>query len=164
MANFDKAIIKTLENEGGDFITNDSTDRGGLTKYGISQKSYPEVDIANLTESNARDIYKRDYWDKVRGDDISSQSIADSIFDMAVNMGAHTSSKLCQRAIKGIDVDGQIGPVTISMLNILDERVFLYQFSNEVIKYYISIVTHNSSQGKYLLGWMNRALKITKGI
>lgn len=56
-------------------------------KYGISQRSYPNVDIRNLTEQQAKAIYKRDYWDKVKADDINSQVIAENIFDTAVNMG-----------------------------------------------------------------------------
>lgn len=54
MANFNDAIVKTLAKEGGAKFTDIAGDRGGATKYGISQAAYPNVDIRNLTEASAR--------------------------------------------------------------------------------------------------------------
>ena len=66
MANFSKAIVKTLAKEGGAIFTDDPNDAGGATKYGISQRAYPNVDIRNLTEQQAREIYGilREKWNK----------------------------------------------------------------------------------------------------
>ena len=50
---------------------NDPKDPGGETNYGISKRAYPDVDIKNLTEDGAKDIYKRDYWDKNKCEDLS---------------------------------------------------------------------------------------------
>jgi len=94
MADFNKCIGKTLAHEGGAKYTNDPTDRGGETKYGISKRSYPQEDIKNLTEERAKELYKRDYWDRIRGDDIKDEAIAFNIFDCAVNMGVRTASRL----------------------------------------------------------------------
>lgn len=85
MADFEKAIQKILRSEGG--YVNDPNDKGGETKYGISKRSYPNVDIKNLTLAGAKAIYKRDFWDKVGGDLINDQSIADLLVDSAVNEG-----------------------------------------------------------------------------
>ena len=106
MANFDKAIERVLINEGG--YVNDPNDAGGETKYGISKRAYPGVDIKNLTTDEAKAIYKKDYWDKIKGDNINSDEIAYEIFDTAVNMGVRTSSKIAQMVV-GAYPDGFIG-------------------------------------------------------
>ena len=109
MADFNKAIGKTLSKEGGSRFTDDPQDRGGATKYGISQRSYPNLDIRNLTEHQAREIYKRDFWDRVRGDEVSSQPVAENLFDTCVNMGVRTGSRLAQLAVDVQPADGVIG-------------------------------------------------------
>lgn len=158
MADFDLAIEKTLKHEGGSAITNDPDDRGGLTRYGISQRSYPELDISTITEAQAKEIYKRDYWDVVKGDQIQPQSVAQSIFDFAVNAGPAVSIKLAQKAA-GAAPDGYIGPITLKAWNGAHEALFAARFALEKIAYYRDICTRNSSQRKFLLGWINRSLE-----
>lgn len=158
MADFDVAVSKTIIHEGGSRITNDPDDSGGLTKYGISQRSYPDVDIRNLSEQQAKDIYKRDYWDKVKADEINSQAVAANIFDTAVNMGPRTASRLAQIALDLQPVDGIIGKQSIAALNAKDEEVFIAEYTIAKIARYAHICNKNKSQKKYLLGWVNRAL------
>ena len=57
---FDRALAAVLDWEGA--VTNDAADPGGLTKYGISQRAYPSLDIASLTVEQAAVIYHQDYW------------------------------------------------------------------------------------------------------
>ena len=125
MADFEAAIVKTLINEGGAKVTDDPEDRGGLTKFGISQRSYPNVDIRNLTEQQAKEIYKRDFWDKVKADDIQSQEMAENLFDTAVNMGPRTASRLAQLALDIEPIDGIIGQKTIAALNAKSAEIFI---------------------------------------
>ena len=159
MANFETAVDKTLVSEGGSKFTDDPDDGGGATKYGISQRSFPDEDIRNLTEARAKEIYKEHYWDKVRGDDITSQIIAEAIFDTAVNMGVRTGSKLAQRCLKIEPDDGRIGPQSLGVINVADETMFLATFALKKIERYARICTRDASQKKYLLGWINRTLK-----
>ncbi|HMY41320.1 MAG TPA: glycosyl hydrolase 108 family protein, partial [Marinagarivorans sp.] len=120
MADFELAIVKTLAREGGSKYTETPGDTGGATKFGISQRAYPQLNIKNLTEAEAKAIYKRDYWDKIKGDLIANQGIAESIFDFAVNAGIKTASKLAQAAACEISavnrppsfIDGVIGNAT----------------------------------------------------
>jgi len=156
MANFLLVIDKTLENEG--LLSNDPNDTGKLTKYGISQKAYPNEDIQNLTLERAKELYKRDYWDKIKGDSIYDQTIAESIFDFAVNSGVGTSSKLSQRVI-GVQDDGIIGANTIASLNSFNEKLFIPLFTIEKIKRYRDICLKNSDQKKFFFGWVVRSLK-----
>jgi len=158
MANFDTAIVKTLAREGGSRYTEIAGDNGGATKYGISKNSYPNVDIKNLTESQARDIYRRDYWNRVRGDEITSQAIAENLFDTAVNMGVRTASRLCQSAIGIGSADGVIGPKSLAMLNKYDEKSFIALYTLAKVGRYAYICNADRSQSKFLLGWINRAL------
>lgn len=161
MADFNIAIIKILAHEGGDTFTNDTTDRGGATKYGISEKAYPDLDIRNLSEDQAKSIYRRDYWDRVHGDEIQSQIIAETIFDVCVNMGISGGSKLAQKTLSIEPADGIIGPQSLAAINAADEDLFIAKFALAKIQRYAEICRADDSQKKYLLGWLNRTLDST---
>ena len=161
MADFSLAIKKTLQHEGGDTFTNDTLDHGGATKFGISQKAYPDVDIRNLTERQAKEIYRHDYWDKVKGNDIHAQIIAETIFDVSVNMGVQVGSKLAQQTLMINPADGIIGPQSLAVINSANEDLFIAKFALAKIQRYTEIVAADSSQKKYLLGWLNRTLAST---
>lgn len=158
MALFDQAIPGLLAREGGAKFTDVPADKGGATKYGISQTAYPNLDIRSLTESQAREIYKRDYWDRVRGDDVKSQIIAEAIFDAAVNMGVRTTSRMVQHILNIEPADGIIGAVSLGKINKAVEKDFIPLFSLAKISYYASICNKDFSQTKFLLGWINRTL------
>lgn len=153
--NYRDAILKVIEHEGGAKITNHANDRGGLTKFGISQRAYPLLDIASLTLDQAIAIYKRDYWDKIQGDKIKSYSVAFSIFDQAVNRGVATAVKNAQKAI-GVKDDGVLGPATLNAINGISESLFLSKFIEISKNAYLSIVSFNPSQDVFLKGWMSR--------
>jgi len=157
MAIFDKDIIKI---EGG--LTNDRHDHGGLTKYGISQNSYPNLDIANLTVAQALDIYERDYWNRNKLSLIISQSIANQIFLLIVNEGAEHAIKIVQAALvrRGmkIVIDGKIGIVTISTINKCNPFSLSESIRVAECKHYLEIVDNEPSQEIFFRGWIRRAL------
>ena len=109
---WEKAIAFVLKMEGGEQAENNPADPGGLTKFGISQKAYPNLDIANLTKEGAMEIYKRDYWDICKCDELPTP-YAIALFDSAVNQGVGKASRILQ-SVLGVTPDGQIGPKTIS--------------------------------------------------
>lgn len=158
MADFNAAIVKTLAKEGGSKITDILNDYGGLTRYGISQRAYPALDILNLTEQQARDIYKRDYWDKVSGDRITNQIVAENLLDTAVNMGPRTASRLAQSCLNIEPADGVIGEASLVKINGVTPEYFLMSYSLAKIARYASICNKDKTQNKFLLGWINRAL------
>ena len=84
------------------------------TKYGISAASYPNVDIANLTEAQAETIYYSDYWTPMKGDSLPP-AIALIVFDGAVNQGLGTSIKCLQAALNLVQ-DGDLGPVSMGTI------------------------------------------------
>jgi len=156
MANFDGSVEKTLIHEGGYVF--DKNDRGGETNFGISKRAYPDIDIKNLTVAQAKEIYKRDYWDRVRGDEIASQRVASEIFDTAVNMGVRTASKLIQGCV-GSHPDGVIGNITLQKINAMDEELLLLRFKLAKVARYAYLAKKRPANRKFLLGWINRALE-----
>lgn len=110
MTTFDKAFEILIGHEGG--YVNDLADRGGETKYGISKRAYPHIDITNLTLAQAKNIYRTDYWDKVNCSSLPPD-LALLVFDAAVNNGVSAASRWLQGAAN-VAVDGAIGPKTIA--------------------------------------------------
>lgn len=108
MSAFDRAFETLIGHEGG--YVNHPRDPGGETKYGITKRTYPAEDIRNLTLERAKAIYRRDFWDKVEGDDLP-EAFAFNLFDAAVNSGVGQAIRWGQRAAHVAD-DGRIGPVT----------------------------------------------------
>ncbi len=108
MGDFTRCIRHILNEEGS--YVNHGKDPGGETKYGISKRAYPQLDIPNLTLDEAEAIYRRDYWDKVSGDSWPD-GVALLLFDTAVNMGVKTAILLLQKTVN-VEQDGIIGPVT----------------------------------------------------
>ena len=119
MKSFDEIVEQVLEHEGG--YVNDPNDLGGETNWGITKRFYPELDIKHLTRAKAKDIYRRDYWDRNNVESLP-QELWHIYFDMCVNMGKRTAVKVLQRAAnsmsKGLTIDGGLGPNTIKALEL----------------------------------------------
>lgn len=156
MANFSKALEKTLRWEGG--RVDNPLDYGGRTAYGITQKTYNQYftgDVWNIEPHQVAYIYKIGYWNKIKGDLIIDQDIAELLFDFAVNSGVRTASKKIQILV-GVEADGIIGKQTIEAINKANSgRLFRMLFDVRVA-YYKLIVQKNPSQKVFLRGWMNR--------
>ena len=108
---FSSVIEMVLHHEGG--YVNHPNDPGGETKYGISKRAYPEIDIASLTEEDAGEIYFKDYWSKIKGDDLP-RGVTCVVMDYGVNSGISRASKALQRACGIKEGDGIIGPHTLA--------------------------------------------------
>ena len=157
MKNFDEIIEQVLEHEGG--YVNDPKDLGGETKYGITKRFYPELNIKELTIEKAKQIYKQDYWDKNKVESLP-QNLWHIYFDMCVNMGKRTAVKVLQRAAvnkgRDIEVDGGLGPMTIGALKGVElDRVRAFR-----VKYYVDLITARPEQEKFFLGWFRRATEV----
>lgn len=152
MADFSTAIPGLLKREGGPVFTEDPDDPGGATKFGISQRAYPKINVRALTEDMAIQLYRADYWSKIRGDEIHSQAVAEAVFDAAVNQGPGTAARWLQE-IAGVGQDGILGPVSLAAINSLPEVETLAQFRIKRIERYCE------GNPKYLRGWILRALE-----
>lgn len=134
MDKLERCLEAVLADEGG--LSNNRQDPGGLTKYGISQRAYPTLNIAALTVEQAKAIYQRDYWNPINGDNLPT-GLDLTLFDCAVNQGVSTAIQLLQQVL-GLKVDGHLGPITLAasakaMPGLLDtfaaERALRYEFN-----------------------------------
>ena len=118
--NFESAVNKLLGLEGG--YSDHFADNGGKTMYGITEAKARRVgyrgDMRELPLDLAKQIYKRDYWDVVKADELPA-AVRYVVFDAAVNSGTGQSSKWLQRACGVVD-DGVIGPKTVAAANALN--------------------------------------------
>jgi lysozyme family protein len=165
MADFAPAFEKMLHDEGGMQLTNIPGDRGGMTYAGIARNANPDwsgwqfidrKDFGSATQL-VREFYKVNFWDRIRGDELTNQAIAETIFNFAVNTGVGVASKLAQ-LIVGVTPDGAIGAKTLERLNICTAEKFLPAYALAKISRYAQICNKDRSQSKFLLGWINRTL------
>jgi len=162
--NFLKAFTEIIGIEGG--YVNNPDDRGGETKYGISKRAYPNIDIKNLTLNKAKEIYHRDYWIATKLEQIDCYDIQLELFDTAVNMGVYKAQTILQEALnllnrnernfKDLKVDGQIGKITISAYNQVDKKILLKVLNGLQFMNYVRIVEKDKSQEVFMNGWMRR--------
>ncbi|GHT94851.1 hypothetical protein FACS1894122_11870 [Alphaproteobacteria bacterium] len=156
---FLKAFEYLMYHEGG--YSNNQADAGGETKYGISKRSYPHLDIKKLTQDQARQIYFVDFWLKGKYESINDENVALKVFDLAVNVGISQANKLIQRALRstGISVveDGIVGKITLTAINSADSTDLLAALKSEAAGYYRTIANINPSQQTFINGWLNRA-------
>ena len=118
--NFDKCLEMLLHHEGG--YVNNKHDKGGMTNLGVTKRVYDkwidrestEEEMRNLTPEDVAPIYKKNYWDRVKGDLLPS-GLDWACFDWAVNSGSGRPAKAVQRAV-GATVDGAIGKNTVALV------------------------------------------------
>ena len=152
---FDEIIKKVLEHEGG--YVNDKDDRGGETKYGITKRFYPDLDIKNLTIDDAVNIYYEDYWKPSKAS-LLPKDLRYPYFDCVVNTGQSRAVKILQQACNNknsfkIKEDGKIGAATISACKKLEaDRFISYR-----ILFYSLLISDNPTQEKFWYGWYKRA-------
>ena len=172
---FNTAFVKTVGLEGG--FDDDSEDSGNWTggkigvgelkgtKYGISAAAYPSEDIKNLTLDRAKELYKRDYWDPLKLNEIYSSNIQEEIFDTGVNMGIGSSALILQKSINyleignPVDEDSSIGSQTLTYANkwcSKDPYVFFKVLNGFQFMRYVEITKANTVKEKFAYGWMKR--------
>lgn len=175
MASFDKAIINTFKAEGG--FQKDATDNANYvnsvligTNRGISAQGYygfykkvPTVnDIKNLTVEQAKQIFKGNYWDKVCGDFIVNQSVAELMFQFVIGSGSSQISDIKDIANKvgGKSIlilnDLPITKLDAAHINTLNQELFHARMKEWRFELYNRIIAKNPAKKKFLKGWQNR--------
>jgi lysozyme family protein len=160
MADFRLAIPTVLKHEGG--YVNDPSDAGGETAYGISKRSYPHLDIARLTRTEAEVIYRDDFWAPLQLDAVKDQEVATKVFDSAVLIGKFRAVKFLQRALQNagggiVPVDGHIGPDTLRAVNAASPVLLIHAYRHLLATYYEGLAEAVPGDTKFLKGWLNRA-------
>ena len=161
MDRFEKIFDYLLKVEGG--YSNDKNDKGGKTKYGITEEDARDFgykgDMQDLTKDFAKNIYLKKYYLGNKLDKVVNDKVALSVCDFIVNGGAWGAKK-AQAALNelGFDlrVDGILGEKSLAALNEVDENKFLEKYHDLQRRYYRVLAANKPSQKKFLTGWLNR--------
>jgi len=184
MKNRDKIIMSVVGIEGG--YTNDSLDSGGQTKFGITKQVARKFGymgkMRKLPLDIAIDIYKRRYWEPIRGNellDIGGYELAHEMFEQSVNMGVGQAGKHLQRVLnalndrgrlyKDVSVDGDIGANTMRAFYAYSHkrgregRKVLTSYLNALQgAFYISLAQTREKDERFVYGWgLNRVAGVT---
>ncbi len=166
MSAFERAFRIVVGEEGG--FTADPADPGNWTegvcgkgrcsgtKFGVSAAAYPALDIAGLGLDGARVIYRRDYWDRVRGDDLPAP-LALLVFDAAVNNGVGRAVRWLQLAA-GVGADGILGEVSLAAVRTRAGQgaALLSEFQAQRLVFMASLPTWRT----FGLGWARRLCRL----
>ena len=160
-SNYDKCLKAILHHEGG--YVNHPKDPGGETNLGVTKRVYEEwggeKDMKDLLVEDVNPIYKKNYWDKCKCDDLPN-GLDLCVFDFGVNAGPGRAAKFLQRMI-GTTVDGGIGPNTLKAVESYVEEVGLetsienYQSARQ--SYYEELSTFDT----FGRGWTRRVEETT---
>ncbi len=159
---FSEALEVILHHEGG--YVNHPKDPGGETNLGVTKRVYEdfggEKEMKELVKEDVEPIYKKNYWDRVKGDDLP-EGLDLCIFDFAVNAGPGRAAKFIQRLVN-TTVDGGIGPNTLKCIN---DHVEKYGVSTTIDQY--QSARHNYYQGlstfeTFGRGWTRRVDEVTE--
>ena len=162
MSNFEKCLEIILHHEGG--YVNHPKDPGGETNLGVTKRVYEEwggtKDMKDLTVEDVAPIYKKNYWDRVKGDDLPS-GLDLCIFAFAVNAGPGRAAKMIQKMI-GVTVDGGIGPNTLRAIGLYEEEMggvaeVIAEYQKQRQAYYESLSTFDT----FGRGWTRRVDETT---
>lgn len=151
MGDFYRCIELIIAEEGG--YVNHPVDPGGETKYGISQRAYPHLNVAALTLDDAISLYQRDYWHPIHGD-VFPDGLALLLLDSAVNQGPVTAVTLLQQALcrsRTVTVDGLSGPQTEYAANAAMPRILTDFAAERALRYEFN--RHEAIFGR---GWYRR--------
>lgn len=170
MTDFEKAMKFTFEHEcvyvkghWGDMnyvkSENHAKDPGGLTKYGIDKRSHPNVDIENLTQEQATEIYRKEYWDKYHCDQLE-WPLNHVHFDNCINAGGGQAIKFLQRVCQTVD-DGAWGPNTKAAVTaackVRGTETVALQVIEAKREFYKALAKKDPEQyGEFEEGWLNR--------
>lgn len=158
--NWKQAFNLMLKSEGG--YVHHPSDPGGRTNLGVTQATWEnwvgrgsdEAEMRGLTPEKVEPMYKKKFWDAVRGDELP-MGLDYLMFDFAVNAGAGRAIKTLQTAV-GVTPDGGFGPMTMAAVQAVDPVELIERFSQAKEDFYRSLTTF-ATFGK---GWLNRVADV----
>lgn len=169
MADFYQFLPTLLQHEGG--WVDDPADPGGMTNKGVTWGTFRIVaesilelkpsahNLRRLSNEHAGRIYKAEYWDALRGDDINHQLLANILFDFYVNAGSHatvTLIKVMNQAGANLHSTSRITPKVIQVLHQLDLAEIYMAYKRARISYYTNLAHEHPVLRRFLKGWLAR--------
>ena len=157
-------IIDDVIAREGRVFTNDAVDRGGPTKFGITQKTLAAwrgtaataADVEALTEDEARKIYEREYVTRPGFEKVADDKLRALLVDAGVLHGPGSATKMLQQALKVPD-DGVLGRVTLRAIEDAGAAAVYRRLAVQRIRFLGRLVTDRPDQARFCAGWMNRA-------
>lgn len=167
----DTIIDGVLEREGGSAYTDAPADKGGPTRWGVTQGSLEDwrghpvtaKDVEALTEDEARRIYRKKYVERPGFALVTNLLLREILVDMEVNHRPGVAVKLLQRAL-GIKEDGILGPVTAAAVNRSDQNAVFRDVAAFRVEHYMKILHDDPTQAKWANGWGSRAAGFVRRI
>lgn len=163
MAEFDDLIGPLLEREGGDKYTNRKGDRGGPTKFGVTQTEFsawlskhgkPYRDVSTITQDEAVKVYFEDYWTPANCAALPTV-LREIQFDSAVQHNPRRAIILLQQAA-GATQDGKFGAATLKAVFGMNPDLLLYRYIVMRYRFYGEIIARDPSQDTNIDGWLRR--------
>ena len=159
-SNFDLCLALMLAHEGG--YVHHEKDPGGMTNLGVTARVWEEwlgrpvseKEMRALTPTMVKPLYKRKYWDAIRGDELVS-GVDYVVFDVAVNSGTGRAIKFLQSCV-GVTVDGGFGPRTLSAVNEQDPERLIELYCAKRLEFLQTLRTFETF-GK---GWSRRVAEV----
>lgn len=158
--NFDKALTAVLKHEGG-YVFN-KNDPGGMTNLGCTKAvweehcGYPvnEKAMRALTPADVGPLYKRKYWDKIKGDELPS-GVDYVVFDAAINSGSGRAAKWLQACVN-VEADGGIGPKTLAAVQAFNSKQLIQDYSKRRLSFLYDLSTWET----FGRGWAKRVNEV----
>ena len=158
--NFEECLALVLKHEGG--YVNHPKDPGGRTNLGVTQRVWEEwvghpVDEAAMRALGPQDVaplYKKNYWDKIKGDDLPA-GVDYACFDLAVNSGVGRAAKTLQKAV-GVNADGAIGPATLAAIGTQNPR----DLATEICEIRLNFLQSLPTWDTFGRGWGRRVSEV----
>ena len=159
-SNFDAALQHVLQSEGG--FVNHPSDPGGMTNLGVTARTWEdwvghkpsEKEMRELTAAKVAPLYKRKFWDAIKGDDLPA-GLDYCVFDCAVNSGPGRAAKILQDVV-GVKPDGGIGPITLAAVKAMDPIELISKYADKRLQFWQSLSTFETF-GK---GWTRRGNEV----
>lgn len=159
-----RQLIPFIKAKEGGYV-NDPLDKGGATNKGVTMATYtdycrkkgktPTIDgLKTISDIEWEEIFKNEYWDRWKADQIKDQNIANILVDWLWCSGNY-GIKIPQKVV-GVTADGVVGAVTIAKINSYDPQELFEMLKKERLAYIDRIVLANPSQRRFEKGWKNR--------
>ena len=154
--NFEESLKMVLEHEG--LFSDHSADPGKVTMRGVTQAVWEDWvdhpvtrdDMKSLTVADVSPLYKKNYWDRIKGDDLKP-GLNFAVFDMAINSGPGRAAKILQKVIN-VTQDGGVGPQTLAAAAKMNTLDIIENYAAQREAFYRGLKTFDT----FGRGWLRR--------
>jgi lysozyme family protein len=169
MADINAATVYVLKNEDSHLSGKVTTDRGGMTRYGIAAKFHRNLNPCFYTcpgvtaLAMAEALYASEYADPLQLAKINSQPIANKLLDIAINCGVPIAAKFAQEGVNALGyalvVDEHVGSASVTAINAVDAGALMAELVSESMAYYTKLNEEGKASPDEYAAWMTRAAK-----